>query len=238
MFRLVRTVSYIVGYAALVTPKLKSVENQLKQIDNVYDRDDYGFKMPRKWAKGILRRAGVKVIVEGSLKDNHEGVLIVSNHEGNFDIPVMIHALEKPFGFVSKKEVEKIPFLSKWMKLMNCIYLDRTDRRSSIQMIKDGVSALKEGHSILIFPEGTRSKGKGMNAFKAGSFKLAKSANVPIIPVTIKGTSDIMEKYNSKKMVPGTVYVTIHPPIEPIIFQDHSLQEVADKVHDIIENDL
>jgi len=105
-------------------------------------------------------------------------------------------------------------------------------------MIKDGIASLKAGHSVLIFPEGTRSKGHGIGDFKAGSLKLAKSAQVPIIPVAIKGTSNIMEKHDSKKMVPGTVKVTILPEISPDIFNDLTLQEAADYIKNIIATEI
>ncbi|WP_414049663.1 lysophospholipid acyltransferase family protein [Macrococcus animalis] len=235
MIRLIRTLGTIVGYAALVTPKLNSVKKSLVNYDTVAEKDLVTNQYPKKWADKILKTAGVKVKVHGNQNYPENGVLFISNHEGNFDIPVLIYAINKPFGFVSKVEVKKIPFLHKWMDLLNCIYLDRTDRRSSIQMIRDGVASLKEGHSIMIFPEGTRSKGRGMAEFKAGSFKLAKSAGVPIIPIAIKGTSQLMEKYNSKKIVPGHVDVTILDAIEPDIFDRYSLQEVANLVHERIE---
>lgn len=238
MFRLLRTFGVIIGYAAVVTPKLKSVKASLEKYDTVQEKDIIAQQYPKKWAAKILKTAGVKVSVEGSQDFPEGGVLFISNHEGNFDIPVLLYAINKPFGFVSKIEVKKIPFLHQWMEVLNCIYLDRTDRRSSIQMIRDGIASLKAGHSILIFPEGTRSKGQGMVEFKAGSFKLAKSAGVPIVPIAISGTSKIMELYNSKKIVPGTVNVKLLEPIQPDIFDRFSLQEVANLVHQRIESNL
>lgn len=236
MIRLIRTVGTIIGYAAFVTPKLNGVKRSLTHYDTVTEKDIVTHQYPKRWASKILRTAGVKVNTHGNQNYPENGVLFISNHEGNFDIPVLIYAINKPFGFVSKVEVKKIPFLHKWMDLLNCIYLDRTDRRSSIQMIRDGVTSLKAGHSIMIFPEGTRSRGNGMAEFKAGSFKLAKSAGVPIVPIAIKGTSELMEKYNSKKIVPGQVDVTILDAIDPEIFDRYTLQEVANLVHERIES--
>lgn len=238
MIKLICTVATIVGYAAIVTPKLERVKKQVSQYNTVEEQDLAASIYPKKWAAKILKTAGVNVEVTGNQNYPKGGVLFISNHEGNFDIPVMIYAINKPFGFVSKIEVKKIPFLHQWMDLLNCLYLDRSDRRSSIQMIRDGVASLKKGHSIMIFPEGTRSKGKGMTEFKAGSFKLAKSASVPIVPIAIKGTSDLMEKYDSKKIVSGNVKVTVLDPIPPSIFETHSLQDVADIVHQKIAQEM
>ena len=77
------------------------------------------------------------------------------------DIPVLLGYLNKPIGFVSKAEIKKFPVVPTWMELMNCVFMDRSDRRQSLKAIKDGIELLKNGHSIVIFPEGTRSKGGG-----------------------------------------------------------------------------
>lgn len=236
MLRMARTVGYIIGYAALVSTQLSKVKEKKYQIDDVRKQDEMIHLYAKRWAKTILKSAGVKVHLTGNTKSFDEPVLYVSNHEGNFDIPVLIYHLPQPFGFISKKEVEKIPFLKPWMEEMNCIYLDRSNRRASLQMIKDGINKLKEQHSLLIFPQGSRSKGKEMKEFKAGSLKLAKSAKVKIVPIAIYGTSNIMEAYQSKRMVPGDVYVHILDPIEPTIFENKTMQEVSHFVQEKISN--
>ena len=238
MFRMIKTLGVIVGYAALATTKVNEMERNQQLLTTVNEKDRYTALMAKNRARRVLNSAGVTVTVTGNNVDNGQPVLFVSNHEGNFDIPVLIHAIDKPFGFVSKIEVKKIPFLHRWMMLLNCIYLDRSNRRSSLQMIKDGVASLKEGHNVMIFPEGSRSKGNGLGEFKSGSFKLAKSAHVPIIPVAISGTSKIMEQYDSKRMVPGHVNIHIFEPLSPDIFKEKSLQQVADDVKKQIQDYL
>ncbi len=167
---------------------------------------------PQKWASGIMERTKSTVSITG-LENLPEGpALFVSNHEGNFDIPVLLSTIPKPFGFISKKEVKKLPIISMYMEQMNCVFLDRTDRRSALKSITDTVEKLKDGHSILIFPEGTRSKGQGLGEFKSGFMRIAKDAGVPILPIAIHGTSDIMEK-NNNKVLPADVKVQILNPI-------------------------
>lgn len=236
MLRTARTISYIIGYAALVSSKLPKLKERKKIVTDIRTQDEMVHAYAKKWADSILKSAGVTVKITGNTKPLDEPVLYISNHEGNFDIPVMIQNLPQPFGFISKKEVEKIPFLSAWMEEMNCIYLDRSNRRASLQMIKDGINKLKEQHSLLIFPEGSRSKGRGIQEFKAGSFKLAKSAKVKIIPVAVYGTSKIMEANESNRMIPGEVFVHILDPIEPSIFEDKTMQEVSQLVQGKISN--
>lgn len=234
MIRLVKTVATIIGYAAFATTKIDYIKKHGEKIENVIERDQYTFLMGKNWANRVLDSAGVTVSVTGDNSVRDHSVLFVSNHEGNFDIPVLMSSVKQPFGFVSKVEVKQIPFLDRWMQLLNCIYLDRSDRRSSLQMIKDGVQSLKDGHSVLIFPEGHRSKGEGLQEFKAGSLKLAKSARVDIVPIAISGTSKIMEQHGGKKMVPGHVKVHILEPISADIFKSHSLQEVSEIIKEKI----
>ncbi|MGB2991612.1 MAG: lysophospholipid acyltransferase family protein, partial [Paenisporosarcina sp.] len=106
-----------------------------------------------------MRRTKSTFKVEGLELIPEETVLFVSNHEGNFDIPSLIAHIPKPFAFMSKVEVKKLPIIKDWMVAMNCVFIDRTNRRSSMRSITDMVSTLKAGHSMIIFPEGTRSKG-------------------------------------------------------------------------------
>ncbi len=236
MLRTAKTFGYIIGYAALVTSQLNKVKKKKVLVDDIQTQDEMVYLYARKWATRILKSAGVQTHITGNTNSLDEPVLYISNHEGNFDIPVLINHLPQPFGFISKKEVENIPFLKPWMEEMNCIYLDRSNRRASLQMIKDGINKLKEQHSLLIFPEGSRSKGGEMQEFKAGSFKLAKSAKVKIVPIAIYGTSNIMEAQDSKKIVPGDVYVHILDPIDPSIFEDKTMQEVSQYVQGEISN--
>ncbi|MBK8395414.1 MAG: 1-acyl-sn-glycerol-3-phosphate acyltransferase [Leptospiraceae bacterium] len=148
-------------------------------------------------------------------------VVFVANHQGSFDIPVLIGFVPKPFGFISKIEVLKIPIVGGWMRVMNCVFMDRSSRVKSSQAIGEGVEILKQGHSLVIFPEGTRSKGGPVQNFKAGSVRLAIDAEVPIVPIAIDGTADILEK-NKIFMTPADVTITILPqiPVEKIKTMD------------------
>ncbi|MCD8090955.1 MAG: 1-acyl-sn-glycerol-3-phosphate acyltransferase [Clostridiales bacterium] len=164
------------------------------------------------WAKYIVRSTGstVKVVGEENLiKDR--AVLVVSNHQGYFDIPVLMGNMGFPIGFVAKTDLEKFPFLSEWMKLIHCLFMDRDDMKQSLKIITEGIKQIKNGQSMVIFPEGTRNHGGPVAEFHAGSFKLATKAKAPIIPVTIDGSHRIMDrKWNIGKT---EVILTIHKPI-------------------------
>lgn len=165
------------------------------------------------WAKYIVRSTGSEVEVVGAENAiSDRPVLVVSNHQGFFDIPILMGNMGFPIGFIAKTDLQKFPFLSDWMELIHCLFMDRDDMKQSLKVITEGIKQIKNGQSMVIFPEGTRSKGGPVADFHAGSFKLATKSKAPIIPVTIDGSYKIMEEglgnINKTK-----VRLTIHPPI-------------------------
>ena len=190
-------------------------------------------KIPKRWAKGFLKNSGCELEVEGIENIPNGPVLFVGNHEGDFDIPVLMAGIAKPFGFISKIEVKKIPIVAGWMEVMGCVFMDRKDRRASVQAIRLGAQKLKDGHSMLIFPEGTRNRGGEIAEFKAGSLRLAKDTNVPIVPFVIKGTADLFEK-NNNKIKPGKVKLVILPAVTSDQYEEQGMAAVAEHVHTMI----
>ena len=213
MYNSIRTFSFLFGYLPIAAVNLKKFKARKPELEKA-EYDALIHTEPQKWATGIIKRTKSDNRIEG-LENLPDGpVLLISNHEGNFDIPVLLSSIPKPFGFISKKEVKKLPVIPVYMEEMNCVFLDRTDRRSAFKSIADSVEKLKEGHSILIFPEGTRSKGEGIGEFKSGFMRMAKDSGVPIVPIAIHGTAGIMEK-NNNKIHPATVRVRVLSPVDP-----------------------
>lgn len=232
MLRLVFIFLYMSGYLVYSIPKLRRMQALPKGM-SARERDRLVQETPKKWSETIMKMTGSKVEVREEQNLPEGPVLIVSNHEGDFDIPLLLGFLNKPFGFISKIEVKKVPVLSKWMDVMNCVYLDRKDRRQAVRSIREGVRLLKDGHSILIFPEGTRSKGGPIGEFKSGSLRLAKDAGVPIVPISIEGTADVFEK-NGRLIKPANIILTICPPILFKDYQDKDLKIVAEELREMI----
>ena len=192
-------------------------------------------QVAQRWAAGNARRSGSRFHVEGLENVPDETVLFVSNHQSNFDIAVLLTYLPVPHGYVSKIEITKVPVLHHWMRHMRCVFIDRKSLRQTAGVILEGIKILKSGHSLVLFPEGTRSKSETMLDFKAGSFKLATKAGVPIVPISINGTFRILEA-NRGRISPTDVYVKIYPAIPTKDLED--LQSLPDKVHKIIEEGL
>ncbi len=174
----------------------------------------WGYYVSHNWARFLLLTAGVRVTVKGAENiPADRAVLFVSNHQGNFDIPVLFSSLHRPIGFLAKIELAKVPVLHAWMPKLGCVFIDRANPRQSIKAIQKCAEVLKGGHSVVIFPEGTRSRGTRMGDFKKGSLRLVEKAGVPIVPVTVNGTYQVMEA-RKNRINAANVSVTISPPVD------------------------
>jgi len=218
-------------YVGLKLPKVKRLPNTL----SVNERDKFIHQVPDYFGKMMIGVTGSKVEVKGLENiPKDQAVLFVSNHQSNFDIPLLMGYLNKPMGFISKVELSKIPIVRQWMENMNCVFMDREDRRQSLQAIKDGIAKLQNGHSLVIFPEGTRSKGDKMGEFKSGSFHLALKSGVPIIPLRINGTFNILES-NGNRIKPANISLEAFPPVNPAELGLTDPKAISSYVQQIIE---
>ena len=230
---------YIRFFATLIgyTPKLWKAKHILK-TEGQAAHDAYAYRVTTAWAKARLKdsKANFSVMhAERIPKDRN--VLFVSNHQSDFDIAVFMGLIEKPTGFVAKIEMQQVPCLSHWMRNIHCVFMDRKNLKQSMKVILEGISNLKAGYTMTIFPEGTRSKSNLMGEFKAGSFKLATKSGVPIVPVTMNGTYKIMEG-NNYRIRPADVEIVIH---EPIYLEGMSKEEqsaLPERVQNIIASAL
>jgi 1-acyl-sn-glycerol-3-phosphate acyltransferase len=214
--------------------KVKSLDKQGK----IEEKEAYIHKVTSKWAMSQLKYSGAKVSVHGQENIPKDiPVVFISNHQGNFDIPLLMSYIDKPKGFIAKIETLKIPLVRTWMQYIHCVFMDRSNLRKSASAIIEGVKIIKDGHSLVIFPEGTRSKGGPLGEFKAGSFKLATKSNAPIVPITINGSYKLMEA-NSNKIKAATVDLFIHPPIETKNLSKEEQESLPDMVKEIIASKI
>ena len=193
---------------------------QMLRCRKLYNKGDIGTVRAmakikvKNWAQSMLRAAGVTVEVHGLENLNGKPAIFVPNHQSDWDIPVVLGYLDEAHGIVAKDSIAKIPCIKSWMDFVGCIFIDRSDARKALRTINEAGSRIPEGESIIIFPEGTRSKGEEIGEFKSGAFKTAFKHNAPIVPVSIDGTYKIMEANGGKWIKPGHVILTILPPIE------------------------
>ncbi|MDR2771747.1 MAG: 1-acyl-sn-glycerol-3-phosphate acyltransferase [Clostridiales Family XIII bacterium] len=166
------------------------------------------------WGDEIAQKLRVDLRAEGETELPDGPVVFVSNHESYADIPLLCALIRnKQFGFVSKKELSKLPVFGKWIAEIRSVFIERDDARASLKAIEEGVALLRRGFSLVVFPEGTRSKGGPTGAFKRGSLRLAVKPGVPVVPVTHVGCYKIFEE---KGVIRSGMQVRfyIHPPIE------------------------
>lgn len=179
----------------------------------------------------------IHIINPENLPDEGPAVYIC-NHQSYGDVLAMMKVVNKhQLGYVGKDFFAKIPVLGKWATRIRCLYLKRGNTRNSLRIINEGVEYLNDGFSLLIFPEGTRSWSSEMGEFKAGSFKLATKARVPIVPITLNGGYHLYEdqEYIRKGQ---TIDVLVHPPIETADMSRQELAEVPKKVEAMIREGL
>lgn len=190
----------------------------------------------KTWAKFMILMTGNRIIVEGREKVPSGPVLFVSNHQSYFDILVFMANVPYPAPFVAKIEMAKAPVMSYWMKQMGCLFMDRSSIRQSVKIIFKGIEMLKSGTSLVIFPEGTRSKKDEVGEFKAGSLKLAVKAGVPIVPVTLINTYKVYEADNRVKT--SKVSMIFHDAIETKGLEKEEINSLHTRVKDIIVKPL
>ncbi|QIB68461.1 1-acyl-sn-glycerol-3-phosphate acyltransferase [Aminipila butyrica] len=172
-------------------------------------------RIVQNWAKRLLMVAGVSAEVSGLENiPRDRAVLFTSNHQGNFDIPLMLTSLDQTHPLVAKDSLAKIPFLSSWMRLFDCLFLDRTNARQSLKVFAEAEALIKEGKSVIIFPEGTRSRKDEAGEFKEGAYKIALRTGAAVVPVAIDGSYRAMEANKGIWIRPTKVKITILPPVE------------------------
>ena len=154
------------------------------------------------WAFRVcLFLAGTSVTVIGQEKvPTDRAVLYVGNHRSYFDILTGYVTVPTLVGFVAKKEMEKVPLLSTWMRFVYCLFLDRENPKEGLKTILQAIDYVKKGISICIFPEGTRNKGEELTMlpFKEGAFKIATKTGCPIVPISMNNTAEIFENHFPK----------------------------------------
>ena len=226
---------YLFGYMIIHYGALRRGERALAAGDTATVERLVDHHIPR-WSRGILKLTGVSLSVEGL--DNipkDTPCVFVGNHRSYYDIPLLLVALDKPHGILAKEELEKIPLLNRWMKLLGCVFVQRDDVRASVRALNDATAIVQSGKSFVIFPEGTRYKGEegGAGEFKAGAFRIAIKTGVPVVPVAITGARALFEN-NGNRCHAGSVHIQVLPPIQTAGMSRAEQKQLPDAVRQTI----
>lgn len=163
--------------------------------------------------------------------------VITANHQSHYDIYVLYGWLGVDFKWVMKKELENVPVLGLACKALGHIFIDRSDSKGAVDTINAAKAKIVNGTSVLFFPEGTRSGDGKMREFKKGAFKMAVDLGIPVLPVTINGTRNILPK-NSLDLMPGGVTMIIHKPIPVKDYHEENMNKLMDETRMIISASL
>lgn len=169
-------------------------------------------KAPRWWSSAVLWAAGIRVRVHGM--ENAKGGephIFASNHVSWFDVPALAKILPR-YKFVAKAELFKVPIFGKGMRAAGMVEIQRDNRKAAFGAYDVAAERIREGNSVVVFPEGTRGHEYPLRPFKKGPFVLAVAAGVPIVPIVVHGTIEIMPK-GSLWTHPGTIDVHLLEPV-------------------------
>ncbi len=239
-FRTIVWFFYFFGYLIFIIP-VQIVGMKAWKKGEYKKSDELAEKHVKIWISTLLKLAGAKVIVQG--KENipeNTACVFVANHRSQYDIPIMLTKItDKPIAMLSKIEVDRVPFVRSWMRMLHCVFVDRKDMRAGMAALNEAGEVIKMGYSMAVFPEGTRYKGKEgeVGEFKAGAFRIAFKTKAPIVPIAIINSRAIMEN-NHNLMTPGTIHVKILPPINTSQLSKDELKELPEKIANTIEQNL
>ena len=184
-------------------------------VVGIFDRRQYILEpFLRFWAKSILFIAGIKVEAEGFDNiEKNKSYIVVANHLSMFDIPTTMAYLPVKLRMIAKKELSRVPFFGWGMLMVGHIFIDRQNRDKAVKSLDKALERVKKRKiSIMIYPEGTRSPDGEIKIFKKGAFVIAIKSELPILPVTISGSHEILPK-KSLKIKKGTIKLVVHSPV-------------------------
>lgn len=214
MFRFLLVALILFGFLILFIPVL--IGEWIYRKFNPERADYQQLRLVQAAFKLILKVTGARITVIGEEHvPKDQAVLYVGNHKSYFDILLTYSRTPRLTGYVAKKEMEKIPLLSTWMKRLHCLFLDRKDIKEGLKTILAGIEQIKSGISVCIFPEGTRNKSaERLLPFKEGSMKMAEKTGCLIIPIAITNSAEIFENH-VPRITPCDVIVEYGEPIDP-----------------------
>ena len=178
----------------------------------------------------------VKVIRNKNVHKN-KSYVFVANHQGSFDIFLIYGFLNRNFKWMMKKSLRKAPFIGKACETARHIFVDKSGPKKIMETINQGRHTLKDGMSLVIFPEGSRTYNGHMAEFKKGAFMLADELQLPVVPLTISGSFNILPR-TGKYLCWHPMKLIIHDPIYPTCQGPENLKYLAEESYKIIEESL
>ena len=224
-----RTVFYLIPAVSVYTIVLGSVS----VLSTLFDRHgNFGHKCARAWSWLILKTTGVAVEIEGLERlDRSRSYVFASNHQSIYDIPILFASLPFQLRILAKESLGRIPFMGWHLQRTGHVLVDRANPGAGV--VRKMKRLVDEGHSLIVFPEGTRSTDGSVGRFKGGSFIIALQSGLPVVPISVIGSRHVM--FRGELMVrPGRVRVVVHEPIETRSVPREAVREFASSVREVV----
>lgn len=202
------------------------------------NKDFWSYYPPKYWSRIIcyVSLCRVKVVKKGKL-DPTKSYVFVPNHQSMFDVFLIYGFLGKNIKWVQKQELRKIPFVGKASEMAGHVFVDQSNLRNMKDTITKAEAQITEGVSMVVFPEGARTKTGKMGRFKRGAFIIAKEMNLSVVPITLNGPFDVM-KIHTYLINPGKLELVIHEPISLESVTEEQLPTVMEEAREVIYKDL
>ncbi len=195
-------------------------------------------EVSEKFVDSTSKRLKITYDVSGRENIPAKGpVLVVANHQGSGDVLALLEAFKGfPLGLIGKAEFQKLYFIREAALVVSSVFIVRGNAREALKTLREAEDRFANGYSLILFPEGTRSRCGKMGHFKQGSIKFVQKQGVPIIPVTIDGSYHLLEEYGTIK--PAHIKVQIHPQVETAGADNKELHRILNEVEDTIRSGL
>lgn len=204
-----RTVFYLIPAVSLYTIVLGTASVASSLFDK---RGNFGHRCARAWSWLIVKASGVKIAVEGLEKlDSSRSYIFAANHQSIYDIPILFTSLPCQLRILSKESIGRIPFMGWHLQRTGHVLVDR--ERPGASVVKKMARLVAAGHSLIVFPEGTRSTDGSVAPFKGGSFLIALQSQLPVVPISVVGSRHVMFR-GEVTVRPRHVTVIVHDPVE------------------------
>jgi len=185
------------------------------------------------WGRLLLVTWGVRVVIAGRENVPAGPAVYAANHGSVLDIPILFGYLPVDFRIIHKRSLYSIPVVGAYLYLGGHIGIDRGSAFAARRSLSRAAERIRRGTSVAVFPEGTRSRDASVRAFKRGTFVLALSAGVPVVPVSLRGVKRLVPR-GLWSLEPGTVWLTIHPPVPTTGRDARDAAVLADQVRRVV----
>ena len=225
----------ILGHLFLVMEPKILYHKILENKGNQEKADEFGFPAVKKWAKYVTKAAGMKITVEGLEKiPTDRPVLFTPNHQSYADIPLLLHVLKDfDFGFLMRMQLNQFFAIKQISHIIKCIPINQENPREAVKALNKTVEQIKNGISMVVFPEGKRGFSNTPDEFKNGAFKIVQKTGVTVVPIYLKNVFEVFEG-NNFVVTPTEVKVTILDPIETSEMSREQVKELNEKVYNLI----